>query len=87
MTITADVVGFSTLAATMIFILTFVIRQNVRNEKGREGIYKRLDNDRVFTANTYVRQDIHATEYKGMKEDVSEIKADMKKLLQNRGIK
>ncbi len=86
MVITADVVGFTTLCGSMILILGFVIKQNGKNEEGRKSIYRRLDNDRTFTENTYVRKDIHDTKYETMERDVTEIKCDVKKLLTKNNI-
>lgn len=87
MIITADVIGFGTLSVTMLALVGFTLKQSRHHEDGRKSIYKRMDQERKTTAETYVRQDIHKTEYDNMKSDVVEIKGDVKKLLTNRGIK
>lgn len=87
MVITADLIGFGTLSVTMVSLVVFTLNQSRYHENGRKSIYKRMDQQRENTAKTYVRQDIHNTEYKVMKEDVTEIKGDVKKLLMKNGIR
>lgn len=86
MTITADVIGFGTLASTLIALVLFTLNQSRHNDQSRKGIYKRLDQERNFNSETYVRQDIHDTKYENMKQDVTEIKSDVKKLLVKNGL-
>jgi len=87
MIITAEVIGFGTLSLTMLSLVGFTLTQSRHHESGRKSIYKRMDQEREATAETYVRQDIHKTEYENMKDDVKEIKGDVKKLLMKNGIR
>ena len=87
MTITADVIGFATLSGTLLAILGFVLNQGKKHDDAKRSLYRRLDEERVLVAETYVRKDIHDTKYESIEQDVSEIKADVKKLLGNSGLK
>lgn len=82
-----DLIGFTTLSTTMIALVVFTLAQSRHHEDRRKSIYKRMDQEREATAKTYVRQDIHNTEYRVMKEDVIEIKGDVKKLLTRNNLK
>jgi len=87
MVLTADIIGFGTLASTLVALVIFTLTQSRHNESKRKGIYNRLDQDRGFNSDTYVRQDIHDTQYQHMKADVTEIKSDVKKILIKNGIR
>ena len=87
MILTADIIGFGTLSATMIALVGFTLTQSRHHENGRKSIYNRMDQERKANSETYVRQDIHKTQYDNIKDDVKEIKGDVKKLLTKNGIK
>jgi len=87
MVITADLIGFGTLSTTMLALVVFTLKQSHHHENGRKNIYKRMDQERTFVADTYVRQDIHETKYDNLDKDVTEIKCDVKKLLMKNGIR
>jgi hypothetical protein len=87
MVLTSEVIGFTTLAASLISILGFVMTQGNKHDETKRGIYRRMDEERTAIAETYVRKDIHDTKYESIEQDVSEIKADVKKLLGKSGLK
>ena len=86
MTVTTDVVGFAALAGCLILIITFVLKNHLANAEAKRIIFRRIDDEREYNSETYLRRDVHTALFAHMDNDVSEIKADVKKLLSKNGI-
>ena len=56
------------------------------DEKVRRN-YKRLDEVKLYTEQTYTRKDICSERHEQIQKDLTEIKSDVKKLLTKNGIK
>ncbi len=81
-----EIIALTTISGTMLALVGFVLG-NARIESKRRGrIYERMGEEVIETARQYVRKDVHAIEYKTLKDDVLEIKGDVKKLLVKNGI-
>lgn len=82
-----EIVAFTTIGTAVIGIVGFVLGNARFEHNKRTRIYERLDENKQEAANTYVRQDICSVKSEGLRNDVSEIKQDVKKLLAKNGIR
>ena len=81
-----EMIGFATMGISLVTIVGFSLK-NARDESDKRGrIYERLDEEKDEIKRTYVRKDIHDVKYERIESDVSEIKTDVKKILQKNGI-
>jgi len=71
-----------TLLATVSFVLG-----NIRTEAKKRGrIYERIDEHKEHCTNTFVTKEVCNILHQEIKEDMKEIKTDVKKLLTKNGI-
>lgn len=67
----------------LIGLVTFVFHNNKSNDNKVSRVYTRLDEVKAFNDNTFVRNEMCQMISKQLKDDVSEIKHDVKQLLRN----
>ncbi len=80
--IAAEVVTLTTIGASLIGIVGFVLG-NARSEAGkRSRIYGRIDEVKEANNKTYVKKEVCDAVHKPLGEDLKEVKDDVKKLLQ-----
>jgi DnaJ-domain-containing protein 1 len=82
-----DIIVWAAPVVAVITLVGFVFTNNSANDRKVSRVYKRLDevkdkNDRIF-----VRREICEVLNKQLRDDVAEIKTDVKKLLQKNGVK
>lgn len=76
-----EIIGFGTMAASLIALVTFTLK-NARDEANkRQRIYSRIDENKDDVATTYVRKDIHDVKYESIEKTVKEMRDDVKILL------
>ena len=64
-------------------LVAFVFHNNKSNDGKVDRVYKRLDEVKQFNDSTFVRNEMCQMISKQLKDDVSEIKHDVKQLLRN----
>ena len=71
----------------LIAIVGFVLGNSRYEAKKRGRIYERIDEHKDYSNATYTRKDMCQVLHKQIKDDLAEVKLDVKKLLQKNGIK
>ena len=64
-------------------LIGFVFHNNNKNDKRVSNVYRRLDEVKAFNDNTFVRTEMCAVLNKQMRDDITEIKQDIKTLLKH----
>ena len=73
--------------AVGIGVIGFVVGNNRQESKARSRIYERMDEELTKFEQRHVNKDVCEITHKNLERDVTEIKCDVKKLLQKNGLK
>ena len=64
-------------------LVVFVFHNNRSNDNKVNRVYERLDEVKLFNDNTFVRNEMCQMLSKQFRDDITEIKSDVKQLLKN----
>ena len=74
-------VGLIVSSSVFISLVVFVFTNNYKNDNKVNRVYERLDEIKEFNDKTFVRSEMCQVLHKQIKDDIQEIKSDVKQLL------